>query len=168
MNGSSLLISILAFVYKRIKDVVVSTRIQTGGTTGGASSEEKNGRIGRGEKEDTHPSWDFDHHVQDSLGLIRVKRNVMERRDDRSILFDINSMLCLISNSSSVSARIILPIKRRNVPRVLAEPMIPIASVPFPSSAYDQSEPKKKGEMRTDSGGENGDTYGWSSLPFYE
>jgi hypothetical protein len=39
------------------------------------------------------PSRDFDDHVEDAILLISVERNIVERRDDRSMLFDEDAML---------------------------------------------------------------------------
>ena len=38
------------------------------------------------------PTGNFDYHVEDTLVLVGEKRDVMERRDDTSILLDINAM----------------------------------------------------------------------------
>jgi hypothetical protein len=40
------------------------------------------------------PSGDFDDHVENAMLLISMERNVMERRDDGSMLLDENAVLC--------------------------------------------------------------------------
>ena len=39
------------------------------------------------------PSWDLNYHVEDCLLLVRIERNVVERRDRCAILLDVAAVL---------------------------------------------------------------------------
>ena len=39
------------------------------------------------------PTRDFDDHVEDAIALVGEEWDIVERRDDRSVLFDVNSMV---------------------------------------------------------------------------
>lgn len=47
------------------------------------------------------PSWDLNDHVQDSLLLIGVERDVVEGRDNLAILLDVDAVLESVAGTDS-------------------------------------------------------------------